>query len=997
MSSLKRRSLPVLDSGPRDAQDCRAADGRHHWRSLEEWAEAGPSRAGSEFPRGAAFAPEALSRRGFLQVLGASAALAGLAACRPPRQQIHAYARHPEEALFPGNPVPYATVLPRHGHAVGLLVTTVDGRPIKVEGNPDHPESLGAAGVFEQASILDLYDPRRVQGFTARRQPIAQAALLRELAALAAAHEKDGGARLRFLTGATGSPLLLDLQRRIAQRFPQARFHAYESVTDEAAHDGARLAFGRALEARHHLGDARVLLALDADFLADGPEALRLAREFASRRTPGPEMSRLYVAEAHLSTTGAAADHRFRMKPSEVLGFARQVAAALASGQGLPELAPLGAGEPSREAKAVAEDLARHRGASVVLAGRRQPAAVHALAHALNAALGNAGKTVDYAAPPVEQPAGPRQLAELAKELGEGRVDTLVVTAWNPVYSAPADVDLEALLTKVPNVLYHAYRPDETSARATWVVAASHVYEAWGDARAHDGTVSIVQPLVQPLVESMSEPELLAAFLGEAEKGGFRIVQDFWRARAGGGAAFDAKWGSWLAKGVVGGTAARGETAQPRFADVAGALAQGAQPAEGLEASFVVDKLDDGRFAENTWLLELPEPLTKITWDNAALISPRTAQDLGLATGSRVELRLRGRKVDGPVFVAPGHADGVVTLPIGWGRTAAGPAATGVGFDAGALRHSTSPWIEPGLAVAPLGRRRHKFAQTQEHFSMEGRDHALAFDARAWEQEGPKRLESLRGALPTIHEPVDYSQQTFKWGMAIDLNRCTGCNGCVVACQAENNIPVVGKEQVARSREMHWLRIDRYYGGSPEDPEVIAQPVMCVHCETAPCEYVCPVNATVHSDEGLNEMIYNRCVGTRYCSNNCPYKVRRFNFLEYQKGKAPLEKLRMNPDVTVRYRGVMEKCTYCVQRIERARIEVRAAGQKQIPDGEIRTACQQACPSEAIVFGNLNDPGSKVSRMHQDERRYDLLHFLGTRPRTAYLVRIRNPNPALSA
>jgi molybdopterin-containing oxidoreductase family iron-sulfur binding subunit len=997
MSSLKRRSLPVLGQGSQDVPDCRSADGRQHWRSLEEWSEGEPSRAGSEFPRGAAFAPESLTRRGFLQVLGASAALAGVAACRPPRHQIHAYARHPEEALFPGNPVPYATVLPRRGHAVGLLVTTVDGRPIKVEGNPDHPESLGATGALEQAAILDLYDPRRLQGFTARRQPIAQRALLRELVALTAAHEKDGGARLRFLTGATGSPLLLDLRRRITERLPQARFHAYESITDEAAYEGARVAFGRPVEARHHLDPARIILALDADFLASGPESLRLTREFAAHRTPGPDMNRLYVAEAHLSATGAAADHRFRMKPSEVLGFAQGVAAALARAHGLGDLAAVAEGsEPSREASAVADDLARHRGASVVIAGQRQPAAVHALAHAINAALGNAGKTVDYAAPPTEEAAGPAQLAALAKDIADGKVETLVITAWNPVYSAPADLDFEALLTKVPNVLYLAYRPDETSARASWVLAASHPFEVWGDARAHDGTLSIAQPLVLPLVESISEAELLAGFLGEAERGGYRIVQDFWRTRAGSPTTFDARWGSWLAKGVVEDTAARGEAPAARFAEVASAAKAAPAAGEGLEASFVVDKLDDGRFAENTWLLELPEPMTKITWDNAAMISPKTAQDLGLQTGSRVELRLRGRKVDGPVLVAPGHADGVVTLPIGWGRKDAGPAATNVGFDAGALRHSSSPWLEGGLALAPFGKRKHKFAATQDHFSMEGRDHALAFDAHAWEQEGPKRLEHLRGAVPTIHAPVDYSQQTFKWGMAIDLSKCTGCNGCVVACQAENNIPVVGKEQVARSREMHWLRIDRYFSGSPEDPEVIAQPVMCVHCETAPCEYVCPVNATVHSDEGLNEMVYNRCVGTRYCSNNCPYKVRRFNFLEYQKGKAPLEKLRQNPDVTVRYRGVMEKCTYCVQRIERARIAVRTAGQKTIPDGELQSACQQACPAQAIVFGNLNDPEAKVSKMHQDERRYDLLHFLGTRPRTAYLVRIRNPNPALA-
>jgi molybdopterin-containing oxidoreductase family iron-sulfur binding subunit len=978
MSSMKR-SLPIVGQGA--------------WRSLEE--HDAPRAAGAEFPRGAAFAPEELSRRGFLQVLGASAALAGLAACRPPRQQIHAYVRHPEQALFPGNPVAYATSAAVGGGVVGLLVTTVDGRPTKVEGNPDHPASLGAAGTFEQATLLDLYDPRRMKGFSRRGTPLAPATLLRELVALAESHDRDRGARLRFLTGATGSPLLLDLRRRILERYPAARFTAYESLAGAEA-EGGRVAFGRPVVPRYRLEDARVLLALDADFLALGPDHLRLAREFARRRVPGDGLSRLYVAEAHLSVTGAAADHRFRMRPSAVLGFAQQVAARLARGHGLSDLAPLaGRAEPSREAAAVADDLARARGAAVVLAGPRQPAAVHALAHALNAALGATGKAVELVAAP--EPGAAAGLAELAKEMGEGRVDTLVVTAFDPAYTAPADVDLEALLQKVPNVLYHALREDETSRRATWLVAATHPFESWGDHRAADGTISIQQPLLQPLHESLSEAELLAAFVpGEAEKGGHRLLQELWRARAGRGAGFDAQWAQWLSRGVVvEASTVRPDVPAPDLGAIARAVQAVRPPPDGLEASFVPDyKLLDGRFAENAWLQELPDPITKVTWDNAAQVSPATARELGLATGARVELRLRGRKVDAPVLVAPGHADGVVTLPLGYGRERAGPVGSNVGFDAGALRHSQAPWFEGGLAVAPIGRRPHRLARTQEHFSMEGRGHALALTAKEWEH-GRGEVEERRGPVPTIHAPVNYEDEANKWGMAIDLSKCVGCGACTVACQAENNIPVVGKTQVLRSREMHWLRVDRYFEGTPEEPRSVAQPVMCVHCETAPCEYVCPVNATVHSDEGLNEMVYNRCVGTRYCSNNCPYKVRRFNFLDYTSGKAPTEKMLMNPDVTVRARGVMEKCTYCVQRIERARIAVRNRGEKRIPEGAFTTACAQACPSQAIVFGNLNDPESEVGRLHRDERRYDLLHFLGTRPRTAYLVRIRNPNPAL--
>ncbi|HVI76325.1 MAG TPA: TAT-variant-translocated molybdopterin oxidoreductase [Anaeromyxobacteraceae bacterium] len=998
--------LPIY--GQESAVGRPGADGRSRWRSLEELANrALPS---PEFPEAAAEPPAGVSRRTFLQLLGASAALASLDACRPPRHKIVPYVRPPEKAILPGTAMHYATAVSWGGHATGLLVTCYDGRPTKVEGNPEHPSSLGGVGSFELATLLDLYDPRRAKGFKKGQAPLPYRALLRELAALAATHEKDGGARLRFLTGDVGSPVLVELRRRILARFPKARFTAYESVGHDQAYEGARLAFGRPVEVRRTLREARVILALDDDFLHHGPEALRLAREFAERREPGAEMNRLYVAEAHHSVTGTSADHRFRMKPSEVLGFARAVAARLASAHGLSELAALGGGETrlAKQAQAVADDLARARGRSLVTVGPRQPPAMHALAHVVNAALGNAGKTVEYAAALHDVAAGPGALRELAAELSGGQIDTLVVSAFDPVYTAPADVDLAAALGKVAHAIYLGYRDDETAPRASWVLARSHPFETWGDARAHDGTASIVQPLIQPLFESLSELELLASFVDLGDVGAYRVLKDSWQRRAPGG-DFERQWERWLAKGVIDGTATPAEGLVPNAAAVAeavraapggpGRALQGSSSAEGgaaslaLEASFIPDyKLLDGRFAENAWLQELPDPLLKITWDNAAQVSPATASQLGLENGTRVELRLAGRTVEAAAWIVPGHADGVVTLPLGYGRRRAGPVGTEVGFDAGRLRSSNAPWFAGGLAVAKLGRRKHDFAVTQEHFSMEGREIALAFDRKEWK---PEHVAGVRGPVETIQEPVDYSQQPYKWGMAIDLAKCIGCGACTTACQAENNIPVVGKEQVLRSREMHWLRVDRYFEGTPEDPRVIAQPMLCQHCETAPCEYVCPVNATVHSDEGLNEMVYNRCVGTRYCSNNCPYKVRRFNYLDFRGDLSPTEKMAMNPDVTVRTRGVMEKCTYCVQRIERARIETRVEG-RTIREGEFTTACAQACPSRAIVFGNLNDPKSAVSRLHQDERRYDVLHELGTRPRTAYLVRIRNPNPELT-
>jgi molybdopterin-containing oxidoreductase family iron-sulfur binding subunit len=979
MPSMK--NLPILGQSQRP-EGGRAE--RPLWRSLDEL-ERGAPRAGAEFAAGAAEPPSELSRRAFVQLLGASAALAGLGACQPPRDKIVPTVRDPKDGL-PGRAFHYATALALDGYATGLVVTSHEGRPTKVEGNPAHPASLGASGAFEQAVLLDLYDPLRLEGFRRRGQALAWRTLLAELSKLAASHDADGGARLRFLLAPDASPLQTDLRRRLQARFPGARFHYFAPLAEDAAREGSRIAFGRALDARPKLDPADVILSLDADFLAGSGESLRLTREFARRREPGASMNRLYVAEPALTITGGAADHRFRMKGSEVLAFARAVASLVGA---LP--ASPGDPAPGRQAKAVADDLLHHRGRSLVLVGPRQPAAVHALAHAMNAALGNAGATVLYTAPVLpEAPAGPAALEGLVRELEAGGVDTLVVTAWNPVYAAPAGVDLGAALSKVPNAIYLAAREDETSRRASWVLAASHPFESWGDGRSRDGTVALQQPLTAPLRESACAVDLLAAFLDQGDRGAYQHLKAYWKGRAG--PDLDLLWDRWLQQGVVPGTAEPAVQAPVRSDAVLAAIRAAPAPAQGLEAAFAADyRVLDGRFAGNAWLQELADPITKITWDNAAFLSPATARRLGLENGRRVSLALRGRTVEAPVWTVPGHADDCVTLPLGYGRAVEGPVGRGVGFDAYRLRHASAPWFDAGLSLAPA-KGTHAFATTQSHFSMEGRPLALDFTAAEWAHSAHE-LEEQRGVPDSIQEPVDYSKQDYKWGMAIDLSRCTGCSACVVACQEENNIPVVGKEQVAKGRIMQWIRVDRYFAGRAEEPEVISQPVACVHCEAAPCEYVCPVNATVHSDEGLNEMVYNRCVGTRYCSNNCPYKVRRFNYFEYRGRLSPTERMLMNPDVTVRSRGVMEKCTYCVQRIERARIDARVAGGKI---ESIQSACQQACPAEAIVFGNLNDPKSKVSRLHGDARRYDLLHELGTRPRTAYLARIRNPNPDLA-
>jgi MoCo/4Fe-4S cofactor protein with predicted Tat translocation signal len=1013
-----KKSLPVV-TAPAPAK------APLYWRSIDE------KNAAKSIALGAVneFAPGAdelnfgsVSRRSFMQLLGASTALATVGACSKPRDKIIPFVRRPEE-LTPGNPLHFATAYSLEGFGSGLLVKSFEGRPTKIEGNPEHAESLGATTPFEQALILGLYDNERLKELQQSGEGIAWRSFLAGIKTRTDGMVATKGAGLRFLVEPSASPLLGELRRRIIAKFPLAKFVSYSSVTSDGAAEGPRMAFGQSLVARHHLDKAQVILSLDADFLGDGPEFIRASREFASRREPGADMNRLYVVEPALTGTGAMADHRLRLRGSDVASFAAALVAELAGRSGLQALAPLSS-LPKRSdsdpetikkitawIKAVANDLERHRGSSVVIAGRRQPAAVHALAAAINAALGNVGTTVSYLLSPFDGPSGVKALGGLAEDIAAGTVDTLVITASNPVYTAPVDFKMEALLARVPHVIYHGLYHDETAAVAGTLIPATHTLESWGDVRALDGSVSIVQPLIAPLWNGFTETQVLAAFLGEGDVTPHELVRAFWHGQRPGdqAAAFDGAWEKWLSDGVLPGTTAQPVTVPAvdgqALATVIGpALAALTAKSDGLEIGFVNDqKVHDGRFSNNAWLQELPHSITKHTWDNAVMISTTTAKAQGVDTGDIVALQYRDRSVEGPILVVPGHADDAVTVALGYGRAAAGESiGKDVGFNAGAIRTSEAPWFDRGLKIARTGDT-YKFAITQEQWTMapDGRttpppavDATLAevLDGHSTFNE---EIENRRGAQPTIHEPVDYSKQHYKWGMSIDLNKCTGCNACVVSCQSENNIAVVGKENVRKGRHMQWIRIDRYYTGSVEEPEIINQPLGCVQCETAPCEYVCPVNATVHSDEGLNEMVYNRCIGTRYCSNNCPYKVRRFNFLNYTGDYTAARMMGTNPDVTVRTRGIMEKCTYCVQRIERKRIETRIAG-VMIKDGELETACQQGCPSRAIEFGSLNDPNAKVTRLHGDARRYDLLHEIGTRPRTAYLARVRNLNPELA-
>jgi molybdopterin-containing oxidoreductase family iron-sulfur binding subunit len=1006
MSEEHVPAVPVSFAGVR-----RRVDGetprRRFWKSLDELAEtpAFLEFLHREFPEQASVFEDAKGRREFLTLMGASLALAGLPACtKQPEEKILPYVRQPE-AIVPGRPLFFASACGHDGYARGILVESHEGRPTKVEGNPDHPVSLGATDVFGQAHVLGLYDPDRSQTVLYVGEDRTWADFRAALAELVRKQKGRRGAGLRFLTPRTSSPTLAAQMQAVLAVLPEAKWVSWQPDTRDNTRAGAVLAFGEPVEAQYRLDQADVVLSLESDFTVNHPASLRLLRELGARRKASaekPEMNRLYVVEGSPTPTGAIADHRLALRSSQVEGFARAVAAAVG--------ASVEGGVGHAWAGPIASDLRRAGPKALVIAGESQPPAVHAIAHAINEALGAVGTTVVYTQPAeASQPAEAAALASLVAEMRAGTVEALVILDGNPAYDAPAELGFVEALDKVALRIHHGLYLDETGERCHWHLPASHGLESWGDLRAVDGTVSLVQPLIAPLYNTLSALELLAAFVEGSPQKGHEILRAHWQPQPGEG-DFEKRWNRALHDGVVAGTAF---PAKPLKVTAGGEWRRAPQPKtdQGLELLFRTDpSVYDGRFANLGWLQELPKPLSKLTWENAAFMSPKTAAKIGGIftdetgrghTTDVVELRIGGRSVKAPAWVLPGHADDAVTVHLGYGRRRAGRVGTGAGFDAYALRTSQAPWAADGLQVAKTGERA-LVACTQDHWTIENPEgdqarqrhvvRAVTLAELAKDPEAVQRMGGEGEAEKSLY--AEHRYEGHAWGMSIDMSACVGCNACVIACQAENNIPVVGKEQVGRGREMHWIRVDRYYQGPPEAPETYHQPLPCQQCENAPCEVVCPVGATVHSDEGLNDMVYNRCVGTRYCSNNCPYKVRRFNFLLYQDWTTESLKMQRNPEVTVRSRGVMEKCTYCIQRIARVRIDAKNQ-EREIRDGEIVTACAQACPSQAIVFGDLNDKASRVARLHASPRRYGLLEDLQTKPRTTYLAAVRNPNPEI--
>jgi molybdopterin-containing oxidoreductase family iron-sulfur binding subunit len=1026
--------------------------GRTYWRSLDELADTPEFRqwVEREFPAGASEWTDPVSRRHFVKIMSASFLLAGLgfagSGCRRPVEKIYPFGQMPENYVH-GVPRGYATAMPACDGAIPLVVTSNDGRPTKIEGNDLHPDSNGGTDRYAQASILNLYDPDRAGQFKLNGNVKTADAAIDYLATLSRNAQVNGGQGLCFLSERHNSASRRRLETMLRQKLPRARWFVHQPVDLDIHRRAASLAFGQSVQPSWLFDAADVVVSLDCDFLGSEPNVQNNIRRFTQRRKvekPEDSLNRLYAVESLMSLTGFNADHRLRVASSAVVQVAAALAAELAKQvSGLPSLPAVGQpqGVDAKWTSECAKDLLAHRGKSLVVAGYRQPLAVHLLANAINTSLGNVGQTVVYQAVPQSQDGG---LADLAQALNAGQVDTLIIFGSNPVYTAPADLDWAKTQRKAKTIVRLGYYEDETAQVCDWHFPAAHYLESWGDAHTADGSLVPIQPLIAPLFGGWTDLEVLARLAGSSITDPYAIVRETFAGFVSNGDA-EAAWRKFLHDGFLAESAAKPMQVNLNNAAVAQALGNlkpDAPAKDRLEVVFLRDyKVDDGRYCNNGWLQELPDPITKVTWDNVILLSRKTAVELGVKNNDKVEITLGGRKARGPIWVQPGQADYSLGLALGYGREHAGRVGNQTGFNAYALRTSAAENIALGATLTRTPET-YPLSCTQAHWSMEGRPIIREANLEQYRHQPDfaKQMEVSEAPVTKSLYPNPLEELKthglHQWGMSIDLNKCVGCSACMVACQSENNVPIVGKDQVARGREMHWLRIDRYYAGPPanqtafesikgdsqqqfedwiDNPQTVTQPMLCQHCEAAPCENVCPVNATSHDQEGLNVMTYNRCVGTRYCSNNCPYKVRRFNYFDYNKrplnklyfgplanrpdDELELVKMVKNPQVTVRMRGIMEKCTFCIQRIEQAKIaqktKASASGDVVVPSDSFTTACAQACPAQAIVFGNLNDPNSRVSKLKNLDRDYAVLQTLFTRPRTTYLARVRNPNPLM--
>jgi len=1003
----------------------------NYWKSLNELAknEEYQKFAEREFPEDASEMTDQVSRRSFLRVMGASIALAGFASCRKPVQKILPYSQQPEDVVI-GNPNYYATSMPFQDAVTGLIVENNEGRPSKLEGNTDHPSSRGKTNIYHQAGILGMYDPDRSRHPRHNNSKVS----LDDFSTFAAEHFENRQQSILFISEANSSPTYNRLKENVSSEFPNSRWVTYEPFGEDNSIEGTNLAFGQRLRIQNHFDNARLVVSLDDDFMS--PSAHKNSVENAQRisasrrvRSTDDSMSRIYSVENSYTNTGSFADHRLRLKSSEIEAFTFALANKLSENvSGLSAFNGASNALVGHEwISKLSDELLQNRGESIVSIGAEYSPAAHAAVAAINTALDNSGNTVTYHQLPFRSDQNEQEaFADAITEMTAGQYDTVVFIGTNPAYTAPADLEFEESLANVDTKIHLSDYFDETSKLCDFHVNRAHFLEAWGDGLSYTGHRSIIQPQILPLFDGMSEVEFIGTILTGEQANGYELVQQTWNEYYP--TNFTRRWNSILHDGIDEESGFETETVSLQNGFAADIQPQlNVEITDGIEINIKPDPtLFDGRFANNGWLQELPDPMTKITWDNVALMSPATAITLGISPERSfssndvplVRINAGESSIEIAAWIQPGHADDSITLYTGYGRQNVGRVADGVGVNTYPLRISNAMFYQ-AADVSDTGQK-YEIACVQDHHNLEGRDMVRSatleeynenpdfatFESfHGFEVPGNKEAKEIgddRGPVSLFNEQYGPDHQP-QWGMAIDLNACFGCGVCTIACQAENNIPVIGKREVGRRRIMHWIRTDRYYEGDPDNPKVYHQPVPCMHCELAPCEEVCPVAATTHSEDGMNQMTYNRCIGTRYCANNCPFKVRRFNFFNYAKeylttGDDPeIIQMAMNPEVTVRFRGVMEKCSYCVQRVSRAKIDSRIkTGSRKPADGTVQTACQQACPSSAISFGDLTDRESVVSQDKMNERNYVMLEEINVRPRTSYLGKLRNTNNELT-
>ena len=983
--------------------------GKQYWRSLDElsdtpefnkWME-------DEFPNRESL--RGVDRRDFLKFMGASVMMASLAGCRSvftPQENVVPYVKSPED-MIPGQILYFATAVPIGGYGIGALVHSNMGRPIKIDGNPEHPASQGVLDPVSQAQILSLYDPDRSQNISLGGNISTWSRFLADAKKTIEDSKKASttqNSEIIILTETNTSPTLIDQMKKALENNPKTYWCQYEPNGRDSIKYGSEKAFGKQVRTNYDLNKADVILSLDADFLYSMQPSAIMSKGYASRKKlqgKKVDANRLYVIEPSMTLTGANAEHRLPVEASKLLDITKLIAGKLGIPQGNPNLKIDGV--DSRWIEALTKDLIKHQGKSAIIPGDHVDGRIHALAHAINAKLENIGKSILYT-DSIETDFKQKSISleQVSKKLKAGKIKGIFILGSNPIFTAPKEYELEKYFAKLDFTAHLGLYYDETARKCKWHLPESHFLEAWGDIRSYDGSVTIQQPLLSPLYSSSrSQLELISAAFNKEEKG-YELVKKYWktsRIEIG----FDSYWTKALDRGIMKGTAFPAISPSLKEFSLAsiGKKIPGEKKYNGdIQLDLRPDpNIYDGRYANNGWLQELPKPITKLTWDNTAQVSPKLAEKLGISNSDVIEIDAgSGKKVNLPVWIVPGQAEKTMTVHYGYGRKHAGMVGDNIGTDVFSLLGKEQ------ISIKKISTNSYPLATTQMHQNMEGRDIIRTGTLASYIKDPSlKPKNAWAGELLNLYpEDIHSKEGNYQWAMTIDLNLCTGCNACVVACQSENNIPVVGKKEVVRGRVMHWMRIDTYFAGDGkrqalENPETVFQPVTCMHCEKAPCEPVCPVAATIHSHEGLNQMVYNRCVGTRYCSNNCPYKVRRFNYFNYADKKDFAVKLLVNnPRVTVRGRGVMEKCTYCVQRINNARIDAKKNGRK-IKDGEIITACQQACPTDAIVFGDVSDKNSQVSKLKKEPRNYDLLEELNARPRTSYLGKVKNPNPEIEA